>query len=150
MEGLAEFYDFAASVGIRGEVDDMQHAAAVRTTTQRTAETIEALSAFGHLFTKAGILGLIEPLGFAISSLASFVLAREAIRRSGFICNRVVHDTFHHYIGSLSARRSPEQQGAVTAPRLTRARGRLLFRALLACDRKLSRKKLADVVRQGK
>jgi len=63
------------------------------------AETTEALSAFGPLFTSAGILGLIEPLGFAISSLASLVLAQETIRKSGFACYRIVHDTFHHYIG---------------------------------------------------
>jgi 2-keto-myo-inositol isomerase len=65
----------------------------------RASETIDALAAFGPLFDKAGILGYIEPLGFAISSLASLVLAQEAIRQSGFSCYRVVHDTFHHYIG---------------------------------------------------
>jgi 2-keto-myo-inositol isomerase len=65
----------------------------------RAAETIDALAAFGPRFEQAGILGYIEPLGFAISSLASLVLAQEAIRRSGFSCYRVVHDTFHHYIG---------------------------------------------------
>jgi 2-keto-myo-inositol isomerase len=66
---------------------------------QRMAETAEALSAFGPLFTKAGILGLIEPLGFAVSSLDSLVLARECIGESGFACYGIVHDTFHHYIG---------------------------------------------------
>jgi 2-keto-myo-inositol isomerase len=66
---------------------------------QRAAETAEALSAFGPLFTKAGILGLIEPLGFAISSLASLVVAQDCIQKSGFSCYRTVHDTFHHYLG---------------------------------------------------
>jgi len=70
-----------------------------RSAAQRTAETTDALSAFGPLFTKAGILGLIEPLGFAISSLPSLVLAQESIRKSGFACYRIVHDTFHHYLG---------------------------------------------------
>jgi len=70
-----------------------------RATAQRAAETTDALSAFGPLFTKAGILGLIEPLGFAISSLASLVKAQESIRKSGFACYKIVHDTFHHYIG---------------------------------------------------
>ncbi len=70
-----------------------------RPAAQRAAETTEALVAFGPLFTKAGILGLIEPLGFAISSLASLVVAQESIRKSGFACYRIVHDTFHHYIG---------------------------------------------------
>ncbi len=70
-----------------------------RTPEQRAEETIYALKAFGPLFTKAGILGLIEPLGFAVSSLPSLVLAQESIRKSGFACFKVVHDTFHHYIG---------------------------------------------------
>jgi 2-keto-myo-inositol isomerase len=63
------------------------------------AETIDALKAFGPLFIRAGVLGLIEPLGFAISSLPSLLLAQDCIRKSGFDCYRIVHDTFHHYIG---------------------------------------------------
>lgn len=70
-----------------------------RTAARRAAETTEALSAFGPLFTKAGVMGLIEPLGFAISSLASLVVAQDCILKSGFACYRIVHDTFHHYIG---------------------------------------------------
>lgn len=70
-----------------------------RPAAQRAAETTEALAAFGPMFTAAGVLGLVEPLGFAISSLASLVQAQECIRQSGFGCYRIVHDTFHHYIG---------------------------------------------------
>ena len=70
-----------------------------RTQAQRAAETVEALAAFGPRFVKAGILGYVEPLGFGISSLASFIVAQEAIKKSGFDCYRIVHDTFHHHIG---------------------------------------------------
>jgi 2-keto-myo-inositol isomerase len=70
-----------------------------RTQAQRAAETIEALAAFGPRFMKAGLLGYVEPLGFGISSLASLVVAQEAIKKSGFSCYRTVHDTFHHHIG---------------------------------------------------
>lgn len=70
-----------------------------RTQAQRAAETIEALAAFGPRFVKAGLLGYVEPLGFGISSLASLVVAQEAIKKSGFSCYRTVHDTFHHHIG---------------------------------------------------
>jgi 2-keto-myo-inositol isomerase len=70
-----------------------------RTPDQRVAETTDALTAFGPLFTRSGILGLVEPLGFAISSLASLVVAQESIRKAGYACYRTVHDTFHHYIG---------------------------------------------------
>jgi len=70
-----------------------------RSPAQRAAETVESLVAFGPAFSKAGILGYVEPLGFAVSSLASLVLAQEAIKKSGFSCYKTVHDTFHHYIG---------------------------------------------------
>jgi 2-keto-myo-inositol isomerase len=70
-----------------------------RSQAQRAAETVEALAAFGPRFEKAGFLGYVEPLGFGISSLASLVVAQEAIRKSGFSCYRIVHDTFHHHIG---------------------------------------------------
>jgi 2-keto-myo-inositol isomerase len=41
----------------------------------------------------------VEPLGFHESSLASIVVAEEAIKRSGFDCYRILYDTFHHYLG---------------------------------------------------
>ena len=70
-----------------------------RNQAQRAADTVEALAAFGKRFEKAGILGYVEPLGFGISSLASLVVAQECIKKSGFSCYRIVHDTFHHHIG---------------------------------------------------
>lgn len=70
-----------------------------RSAKQRAIETTEALKAFGPLFTDAKILGLVEPLGFEISSLASLVTAQECIKQSGFKCYKIVHDTFHHHIG---------------------------------------------------
>ncbi len=65
----------------------------------KVAETVDALKAFGPSFMKRGILGLVEPLGFGESSLASILVAVEAIRSSGFGCYRTVYDTFHHYLG---------------------------------------------------
>jgi 2-keto-myo-inositol isomerase len=70
-----------------------------RSPAQRVAETVEALAAFGPRFEKAKVLGLVEPLGFAISSLASLLVAQDVIKKSGFSCFRIVHDTFHHHIG---------------------------------------------------
>jgi 2-keto-myo-inositol isomerase len=69
----------------------------------RKAQTVEALAAFAPLFAAAGILGYVEPLGFAESSLSSVVAARDAIRRSGASCYRVLFDTFHHYLGPDTA-----------------------------------------------
>jgi 2-keto-myo-inositol isomerase len=65
----------------------------------KVEETVGALKAFGPAFTKAGIQGWVEPLGFHESSLASIVVAEEAIKRSGFDCYRILYDTFHHYLG---------------------------------------------------
>lgn len=70
-----------------------------RDTESRFAETVDALRDFGPLFEKQGILGLVEPLGFGISSLASVGTAVKAIRLSGFSCYRIVVDTFHNHIG---------------------------------------------------
>jgi len=97
---LERLLELAAAIGCTSIVlCPNNDAADARRPALRAAETIDALAAFGPLFAEVGILGYIEPLGFAISSLASLVLAQEAIRKSGFSCYRVVHDTFHHYIG---------------------------------------------------
>ena len=69
----------------------------------RRAETVEALASLGPLFSEAGILGYVEPLGFAESSLSSVVVAADAVRRSGQSCYRVLFDTFHHYLGPDTA-----------------------------------------------
>jgi 2-keto-myo-inositol isomerase len=65
----------------------------------RVEETVSALKNYGPLFTRRGIQGWVEPLGFSESSLSSIVVASEAVKRSGFACYRIVFDTFHHYLG---------------------------------------------------
>jgi 2-keto-myo-inositol isomerase len=62
-------------------------------------ETVAALKAFGPLFEDSGILGYIEPLGFEECSLRSKVTALQAIQESGCRNYKIVHDTFHHYLG---------------------------------------------------
>ena len=68
----------------------------------RLEETVSALKAFGPLFTARGIQGWVEPLGFGESSLSSVAVARDALKRSGFACYRIVLDTFHHYLGPVT------------------------------------------------
>ena len=63
------------------------------------AETIEALRAFGPSFTKRGMQGYVEPLGFPESSLSSILVAIEVSKSSGFTCYRALYDTFHHFLG---------------------------------------------------
>jgi 2-keto-myo-inositol isomerase len=71
----------------------------VRDAATRRSETVEALAALGRLFAGRGVLGCVEPLGFAESSLASVSAAAAAVKESGQSCYRILHDTFHHYLG---------------------------------------------------
>ena len=58
-----------------------------------------ALAALGQILSDSGIAGLVEPLGFEISSLRSKREAVEAIADVGAEhIFRLVHDTFHHYL----------------------------------------------------
>ena len=97
---LHRLLDLATAIGCKAVVlCPNNDPADARSQTQRTAETVDALEAFGPIFQAAGVLGYVEPLGFAISSLASLVVAQGAIQKSGHSCYRVVYDTFHHFIG---------------------------------------------------
>jgi len=70
-----------------------------RTQAQRSADLVAALNAYGPLFTEAGMVGLIEALGFERSALRTKRAALEGIAR----CTHprafaLLHDTFHHYL----------------------------------------------------
>ena len=70
-----------------------------RSPEQKYHDTVEALNTYAPLFSAAGVLGYVEPLGFGISSLASAEVALKAIHESGASCYRVLVDTFHSYLG---------------------------------------------------
>jgi 2-keto-myo-inositol isomerase len=70
---------------------------------QRYQEALAALKRFGPLLADAGLLGYLEPLGFAISSLDSLATAEALIEESGFAVYRTVFDTFHHFLGPDTA-----------------------------------------------
>jgi len=64
---------------------------------------VEALITYADLFGEYGLLGYVEPLGFAVSSLRTKEEALRAIRESGKGSQyKLVHDTFHHYLGGES------------------------------------------------
>lgn len=64
----------------------------------------DALTALMPLLADAGVAGLVEPLGFEISSLRSKGEAAEAIAGiGGGAVFRLVHDTFHHHLAGESA-----------------------------------------------
>ena len=73
----------------------------------------DALRALAPILEEAGITGLVEPLGFAHSSLRFKGDAVEAIEELGLGDRfRLVHDTFHHYLAG-EARMYPEWTGLV-------------------------------------
>lgn len=70
---------------------------------ERQANLRIALRALKPMLEAAGILGLVEPLGFDICSLRSKAEAAEAIREIGGATFRLVHDTFHHHLAGEDA-----------------------------------------------
>jgi len=94
---LSVAIDCAAIVLVpNNDLNDKRHSAAIM------KETVAALKAFGPLFGDNGILGYIEPLGFEECSLRSKVTALQAIQESGCRNYKIVHDTFHHHLGTDS------------------------------------------------
>ena len=73
----------------------------------------QALRALAPILEDAGIIGLVEPLGFMESSLRLKAEAVEVIEELGLGDRfRLVHDTFHHYLTG-EARMFPEWTGLV-------------------------------------
>jgi len=60
-------------------------------------ETLAALKTLAPLFAHYGIEGLVEPLGFRVSSLRSAVKAQKLIRDAN-VPFRLLLDTFHHHL----------------------------------------------------
>lgn len=62
-------------------------------------DLVAALSALKPLLEARGLTGLVEPLGFPVSSLRSKAQAISAIEAAGGAQTyRLVHDTFHHHL----------------------------------------------------
>jgi 2-keto-myo-inositol isomerase len=84
-----------------------------RPASERQERLRAALAGLAPILSEAGIVGLIEPLGFAESSLRLKGEAVEAIEDVGegerF---RLVHDTFHHYLAG-EVRMFPQWTGIV-------------------------------------
>jgi len=70
-----------------------------RSPRERAEELVAALDAYGPLYADAGMVGLIEPLGFERSALRKKRAALEGIARSRYPGSfALLHDTFHHYL----------------------------------------------------
>lgn len=60
---------------------------------------VEALDSMAPILTERGLTGLVEPLGFPVSSLRTKAEALAAITEAGGEGTyRLVHDTFHHHL----------------------------------------------------
>jgi 2-keto-myo-inositol isomerase len=80
---------------------------------ERQRNLRHALQALAPILGEAGIIGLVEPLGFAESSLRLKSDVVEAIDELDLgDCFRLVHDTFHHHLAG-EARMFPEWTGLV-------------------------------------
>src|SRR5258707_13074070 len=70
-----------------------------RSPAQRADELATALNAYGPFFAEAKMIGLIEPLGFAICSIRTKKAALEAIAKLTYPTSyKWIHDTFQHYM----------------------------------------------------
>jgi 2-keto-myo-inositol isomerase len=80
---------------------------------ERRAKLGEALRGLTPILDQAGIMGLVEPLGFEESSLRYKQDAVEAIEELDLGERfRLMHDTFHHYLAG-EPRMFPEHTGLV-------------------------------------
>jgi 2-keto-myo-inositol isomerase len=80
---------------------------------ERQARLRQALRGLAPILAEAGIIGLVEPLGFEESSLRLKADAVEAIDDLDLDDRfRLVHDTFHHYLAG-EVRMFPDRTGLV-------------------------------------
>ena len=125
----------------------------------RVDETVSALKTFGPVFTKRGVQGWVEPLGFGESSLSSVVVAAEAIRKADFGCYRIVLDTFHHFLGpdtekDIDAGFARSQAGLIHASGVEAAIPKEQWRdaqrvLVSSADRMASRKQIDHMISLG-
>lgn len=106
--------DYAAACGAKGIVmcplNDTAYAAS---DDERLAALREALSALKPMLERAGVTGLVEPLGFAECALPFKREAVAAIRDvDGTGAFKLVHDTFHHHVAG-ETELFPEMTGLV-------------------------------------
>lgn len=94
-----ELISYAAACGARALVLVPVNDGSGQADGERQANLREALTALKPRLEEAGIIGLVEPLGFEICSLRSKREARDAIADvGGGETFRLVHDTFHHHL----------------------------------------------------
>ena len=113
-EQAATLIDYAAACGAEGIVlCPLNDAAYQAKAPERLAAVREALAALAPMLRKAGVAGLVEPLGFPECSLRLKSEALSAIDAvGGADVFRLVHDTFHHHVAG-EAEMFPRRTGLV-------------------------------------
>ena len=77
------------------------------------ADLVAALAAMAPILRERGLVGLVEPLGFPVSSLRTKRQALDAIDAAGGAdVYQLVHDTFHHHLAG-ETEFFPERTGIV-------------------------------------
>ncbi len=100
----AELIDYARDCGAKALVLVPVNDGSGREPDARRANLRKALSALKPMLEAAGIIGLVEPLGFEICSLRLKSEAADAIEELGAKSTfRLVHDTFHHHLAGEAA-----------------------------------------------
>ena len=95
--------DYAAACGAEALVLVAANDGAVAEASSRIADATEALTHLAPMLRQAGLIGLVECLGFESCSLRSKREAVAAIEASGGIdVLRLTHDTFHHHLAGES------------------------------------------------
>ncbi|MGM5012953.1 TIM barrel protein [Rhizobium sp. 969_B3_N1_2] len=108
-----ELIDYASACGAKALVLVPKNDGTGCADGERQANLRESLTALKPMLDKAGIIGLVEPLGFEICSLRSKTEAAEAIKELGAQSTfKLVHDTFHHHLAG-EASTFPELAGLV-------------------------------------
>ncbi len=87
-------------------------------------DTVAALAELKPLFDDAGVTGLVEPLGFSVSSLRYKADALRAIEEAGGGSTyTLLHDTFHHFLAGETECFGPQtglvHVSGITAPELS-------------------------------
>lgn len=95
-----EMLNIAKQINAQAIIMCPYNEADTRTYAQREDDTADSIKYFTTLFAKYHVNGLVEPLGFPVSSLRSFTVAGHLIKsvKSPF---KLVLDTFHHHLAGL-------------------------------------------------
>lgn len=95
-----EMLETAKTVGAKAVIMCPYNEPDSRSTAQRIGDSVDSIQYFTALFAQYGIDGLVEPLGFPVSSLRSFTLSGELIKAVGSPFKMTL-DTFHHHLAEL-------------------------------------------------